>query len=467
MSPVVKPGRHHVLVAGGGVAAIEALLALRRLAGRHVELRLLAPKPEFAPRAASVAAPFGLGGPAGIPLAEIGERLGVSIRPGALTAVKPEGRIAYVDIQGALTYDTLVVAVGARARAGIPGALTFTGVDAVPELERMLDAAEQGELRELVIAVPEGTAWTLPGYELAIMAAVELRDRSATDTRVTLVTPERAPLALFGPQAATAITEMLEQRNVTLVHGAPTDLRDGRLLLRDAEPLAADAVVALPTFEGPRIAGLPGNERGFLRVDGHGRVEGVPNVYAAGDVCAFPVKQGGLATQQADAVAEAIAADLGAIADPAPFRPVLRGLLLTGGAPLYLRTELDEQGEPTHAEAQASVPRGEVSSRALWWPPGKVAGRYLASFLATARPVWPEDEQMIDRVAQRPSTTTGAGREDALALALAVAEQDARLGDYRQAVHALDAAAALSGGVLPSDYAARREAWAQIGAGTH
>ena len=107
------------------------MLALRRLAGRHIELKLLAPKPEFAPRPASVAAPFGLGGPAGIPSPRSGSA-GVSVRPGALTAVKPEGRVAYVDNQGALTYDTLVVAVGARARAAVPGALTFTGLDAGP-----------------------------------------------------------------------------------------------------------------------------------------------------------------------------------------------------------------------------------------------------------------------------------------------------------------------------------------------
>ena len=40
----------------------------------------------------------------------------------------------------------------------------------------------------------------------------------------------------------------------------------------------------------------------------------------------FPIKQGGLATQQADAVAEAIAAGRGS-RRPEPFRPVLRGLL--------------------------------------------------------------------------------------------------------------------------------------------
>jgi sulfide:quinone oxidoreductase len=465
MTRSIKPDRHHVVVAGGGVAAVEAMLALHHLAGRQVKTTLLATATDFAPRAAAVAAPFGLGAPAGIPLRAIAERTGAEIRRGALTGVKHEGRIALVDDRGALAYDTLLVAVGARARAAVPGALTFTGADSVSGVERMLDAAQRGELRRLAFAVPEGVSWTLPAYELAIMAAVELRARGATDTQVTLVTPEPAPLAIFGATAGTAITRMLRERGIELATGRPQAVRDGQLLWHDAEPLAADAVVALPAFEGPALEGLPADEHGFLPVDGHGRVAGVSHIYAAGDVTAFPVKQGGLAAQQADAAAEGIAAELGVLERPTPFEPVLRGLLLTGGAPLYLRAEL-AAGEVSSSPlgAQGREHAGDVSQRALWWPPGKVAGRYLAPFMATARPPSPASEPMVDRVA-RPARRAATGdREQALALALAVADQDAQIGDYRQAVHARDAAAALGGGVLPREYAKRRDAWARIGA---
>ena len=97
---------------------------------------------------------------------------------------------------------------------------------------------------------------------------------------------------------------------------------------------------------------------------------GLDGVYAAGDGTAFPIKQGGLATQQADAVAETIAAAAGAPIEPQPFRPVLRGMLLTGGDNRFMRNAVaGGEGEP------------EVASHALWWPPSKVAGRYLAPFL--------------------------------------------------------------------------------------
>jgi sulfide:quinone oxidoreductase len=185
---------------------------------------------------------------------------------------------------------------------------------------------------------------------------------------------------------------------------------------------------------------------------------GADRVFAAGDATTFPIKQGGLATQQADAAAQTIAHELGAAVEPKPFTPVLRGVLLTGGAPLYLRAELDPQGARRSGAAKRGHLTGEVSSRALWWPPGKVAGRYLAPYLATARPPMLGEEPLIDRVAT-PSASDAAGHDAALELALLIADEDAAAGDPAQALHALDAAAALSGGVLPAAYAERRKRW--------
>src|SRR6478735_1406206 len=94
-------------------------------------------------------------------------------------------------------------------------------------------------------------------------------------------------------------------------------------------------------------------------------------VYAAGDITTFPFKQGGLATQQADAAAEAMLAELGLPIEPQPFAPVLQGVLFTGGEPTYMRAPLGDR------TASASEPRGY----SLWWPPSKIAGRFLSSYL--------------------------------------------------------------------------------------
>jgi sulfide:quinone oxidoreductase len=98
-------------------------------------------------------------------------------------------------------------------------------------------------------------------------------------------------------------------------------------------------------------------------------------VYAAGDGTTFPIKQGGLATQQADAAAEHIAASAGADVDPRPFHPVLHGRLLTGDESLSLS-----------ADVGGGSGEGAASLDYLWWPPHKVSGRYLPAWLAGEEP---------------------------------------------------------------------------------
>ena len=450
----VRPTRPRVVIAGGGVAAIEALLALRHIVGEHVSVTLLAPERSFIHRPSSVAGPFGLGGPAPIDLGALARDRGAALVSGALAAVDPARRVVVLGGGDELAYDILIIAVGAIQKPALPGAITFAGPAQAAELTAVLDQIERREVRRLVFAVPAQTTWSLPVYELAMLTAVDLRDRGIELATLGIVTPEPEPLRLFGTAAGAALREMLDARGVALWTSArPLELRDGLLHVEPGPPLRADAVISVPALEGPAITGLPADARGFIPVDAHGRVSGLQGVYAAGDATSFPVKQGGLATQQADAVAEAVAADLNRGPDPAPFQPVLRGLLLTGGAPLYLRAELSGDQEPT-----ARRLRGEVSGRALWWPPGKVAGRYLAPYLGTARPVDLGSEPLRDRAA-----AAGAGpsaeRDEAYHLAMLLAEQDAEAGDYRQALHALDAAAALAGGVLPDEWVESRSRW--------
>jgi sulfide:quinone oxidoreductase len=450
--------RPKILIAGGGVAALEALLALHELVGRRVRLELLAPGTRFLNRPASVAEPFGLGGPAPVAFADVTAYCGAGLHPGTLAGVRPDERVVVTGDGTELGYDTLIVAVGARAAETLPGALPFAGPQDVPALAAVLDAAERGEVRAIAFALPSGIAWTLPLYELAIMTAVELRSRGAGGVQLTVVTSENAPLWLFGEHASAALTTMLHERGIELLHGRAAAIANGQLVLERGEVVPADKTIVLPPLQGPWIAGLPHDDHGFIPVDPHGRVSEAPGVFAAGDATSFPIKQGGLASQQADVVAATIAADLGALASAPPFRPVLRGLLLTGGAPLYLRAELTAKGVPQRTGHARRALRGEVSTRALWWPPGKVAGRYLAPYLATARPVALGRMPLEDRVAGSVSAANGDA-DEALELALLMAEEDARAGDLAQALHALDAAAALGGGVLPAEAASKRDAW--------
>ena len=365
--------RSPVLIAGGGVAALELMLGLRRLAGEAVDIDLLSPTRDFAYAPLAVAEPFGVEHVRRFGLAEIADEQRACTRVGALAAVDPGRRLAITADGASVDYDLLVIATGARPRESLPGALTFVHEADRQAFRSLLDELTEGASRRVVFAVPGGVVWALPLYELALMTASYLGARQIGAARLSLVTPEEAPLGLFGADASRAVHELLSERGIALHTGTyPAAIGDGCLVVTPGDPLPADRVVTLPRLEGPFLPGLPHDAAGFIPTDAHGRVQGVDDVYAAGDVTNFPIKQGGIATQQADAVAEAIAARAGADVAPQPFRPVLRGLLLTGSTPSYMSAEI------TGGRGETST----VDMEPLWWPPSKIAGRYLSHYWA-------------------------------------------------------------------------------------
>jgi sulfide:quinone oxidoreductase len=202
----------------------------------------------------------------------------------------------------------------------------------------------------VVFAAPEGASWTLPMYELALMTAHWARQRRAT-LRISIVTPEEAPLAIFGGAASATVEALLGEAEIDVRCGRrPGAFSHGRLDLDGGAAMPASAVVALPLLQGPAIKDMPHDPDGFVAVDDLCRVQGAERVYAAGDMTSRTIKQGGLAAQQADVVAQAIAWVEGAAPAPAPYRPVLRGLLLTGGTPRYLRNDNERGSEAAAGE---------------------------------------------------------------------------------------------------------------------
>ena len=363
----------HVLIAGGGVAALEAALALRALAEDRVSVELLAPEPHFWYRPLAVAEPFKLGEVRHFELSKLAAEAGATFTLGELVSVDAARRLAFTKPGGTVSYSMLLIACGAVPKPGVDGAITFRGTVDTGEIERLLAEIEAGEVRRVAFAVPAGAVWSLPAYELALMTAAWVHTRGIAGVELALVTPESEPLHLFGREASDMVRALLDERGIAVhTRAYSAEARDGELLLVADGIIVADRVVALPRLQGTRIGGIPQTLEGFIPVDEHGRVTGLADVYAAGDITSFPVKQGGIAAQQAEAAAEAIVAAAGVDLQPRPFRPVLRGLLLTGAGPRYLRGELVGVAGET----------SEASPEPLWWPPAKIVGRYLAPFLA-------------------------------------------------------------------------------------
>jgi sulfide:quinone oxidoreductase len=369
----MSSGRTKVTIVGGGVAALEALIALRHLAEERVDLELVTPRADWSYRPLTVAEPFGLGEARRYDLVRIASDHGARLHLAGVQSVDPDARRLLTWDGRTLEYEILLLAIGAVPSVSVPGSITLEGPAFTNRFRSLLRQLEDGRVRRLAFAVPAGTSWPLPLYELALMTAAYAAERDVRDLRLSLVSPEQQPLELFGATPASAVRELLEARGVEF-HGGryPVEVRGHELTLVPSASIEADSVVSLPRMGGPALAGLPHDTNGFIPTDLHGRVEREPDVYAAGDVTSCPIKQGGIAAQQAAAVAEAIAARLGAEVVPRPFKPVLRGLLLTGREPRFMRTEAGG-GEDRPPES---------SPQPLWWPPSKVAARWLAPYLA-------------------------------------------------------------------------------------
>ena len=448
MAATADRKRSRVLIAGGGVAALEATLALRRLASERVQITLLAPDPMFRHRPLSVTEPFGLAEPRTLELAEFARANEADFIRDSLAEVVPEEGHVITGSGGRLDYDALLIAIGARAGTSIPGALPFWDVEDRGAFGEVLAELDQGRSRRIAFAVPSRPSWPLGLYELALLTADRARERELDAVELTMVTPEPAPLAIFGEEGSRVVSGLLDRAGVEIrTDTTPVRFEDGRLSVRPGESMRCDRVVSLPVPAVPPIPGLPQDANGFIHADRFGLVLGVEGVYAAGDATTFPIKQGGIAAQQADCAARSIAAAAGADVAPWPFRPVLRGALLTEWGPRYMRAKLDE-GNGTTARSH------------LWWPPGKLAGRYLAPYLARAAGYGEGQVELDDLESPIGDSALEAdeGRDDVLALALASAESRAAGGDYRGALRWLEVAEDLET-YLPADYEGRRADW--------
>jgi sulfide:quinone oxidoreductase len=366
------PGGLRVLIAGGGVAALETALALKDLAPGLTEVTVIAPNTEFVYRPMVVREPFAYGRARRYPLAPIVGDAAATLLPGELAWIDPAVQSIHTKAGESIEYDALVLALGASITERYEHALTINDRDLDETMHGLIEDVESGYVHRLAFVSPGRMAWPLPLYELAMMTAGRAYDMGV-ELETTIVTPEDAPLAIFGSAASDAVAELLASARVKTINSAYAEVPSSRevVISPGDRHLSVDRVVALPELCGPSLRGIPLGENGFIRVDPHGRVPDVEHIYAAGDATDFPIKQGGIGSQQADAVAQSIAALAGAAVTPERFSPVVRGMLLTNGKPRYLTARI------TGGQGFSS----EISDTPTWSAGAKIAARYLAPYL--------------------------------------------------------------------------------------
>jgi sulfide:quinone oxidoreductase len=376
--PDVGGQRFSVLIAGGGVAGLEAAFALRELARDGVAVTMLSAGEDFVYRPLSIGEPFNRSYAEHYDLAGLATEAGAELVHGTLTHVDSEARIAHTAEGAKLHYDALLVATGARIEAAYEHATNVDDVHMDDLLHGLVQDIEEGYAHQLAIVVPAPMPWPFPAYELALMASERAYDMQ-TELAISLLTPERMALEVFGDQASRQVAALLAERHIELVTSAYCEVsQPQQVVVRPGGRVVhASRVVALPRLLGPRLTGLPTDGGGFLPVDEYGRVRGVDGVWAAGDATDVPIKQGGVAAQLAVVAARSIAERAGAVVQPIPFAPYVEGVLMTGGTPRYLRADPAWPG-PAGESIFTQVPRAIA--------PPKIAAAYLAPHLKDRRP---------------------------------------------------------------------------------
>jgi sulfide:quinone oxidoreductase len=365
-----------VVICGGGIAAVEGLLRLRKLAGDSVDIELIAPHEKLVYRPMAVAEPFGYGPPRRYPLRRITQDADAEWTRDSLAWVDADTNVVHTRQGGQVEYDALLIAIGARQVEAYKHVMTFHDAEADAAHERIVQDLEAGRSRSLAFVEPAGPIWPLPLYELALMTADQARSSDITDLELALVTPEPRPLAVFGTKVSDLITHRLSQAGVRVYCNSLAKVPEPRHLevQPQGDTLEPDQIIAMPRIAGPSIRGLPGaGAHGFIPIDKHCSVPGAGGrVFAAGDAANYPIKHGGLAAEMADAAAAAIAVLAGTQEEAPSFSPVIRGKLLTGRDPVFMSA---------HPVGAASF-ESELYDTPPWPSDEKVIAEELGPYLA-------------------------------------------------------------------------------------
>jgi NADH:ubiquinone reductase (H+-translocating) len=297
-----------ILIVGAGFAGMWSALGAARLidaAGRDdVEITLIAPEPHLHVRPRLYEE-----GPANMkaPLQEIFDAVGVKFVQGTVERIHADRReVVATTVDGrssTLAYDRLVLATGSRLfRPAIPGlaehAFSVDQVDEAAALETHIASLAQRpdtSARNTVVVVGGG----FTGIETAAEMPARLRAALGDQAEVNVIVVERneAIGPDLGPGPRPVIEQALGELGVTWKLGAGVSSVDtGGITTADGQRIETSTVIWTAGVRASALTEqIPARRdaAGRLYVDRNLAVEGVPGVYATGDVaCAATDDEG-------------------------------------------------------------------------------------------------------------------------------------------------------------------------------
>ncbi|WP_323151493.1 NAD(P)/FAD-dependent oxidoreductase [Pseudomonas glycinae] len=291
--------KQHILVIGAGFGGVWSALSAARLLDQHdrndVQITVLAPQAElrirprfYEPDVHNMKAPLG----------ELFDAVGVKFVKGIADSIDTAGKqVIYSDAfgtQSTLSYDRLVLAAGSRViRPPLKGMIEHAfDVDQIEEAARL--EAHIKSLKDQLSSAARNTVVVAGGGFTGIETATEmparLRAALGDDAPIRVIVVDRAPqiAATLGDGIRPSIVEASRELGIEWVVDASVASVDaGGVTLADGKRIESNTVIWTVGFRAsPLTEQIPGSRdpQGRLHVDGHLKVLGHVDVFAAGDV---------------------------------------------------------------------------------------------------------------------------------------------------------------------------------------
>ncbi len=327
-----------VTVIGAGFGALTAIRKLRA-ADAHLQLDVIAPKPEFVFYPGTIWVPTGLRRPEDlvIPLQPFFKRMNVTYHQAAVTGLQAGGRRVVTE-RGEVDNDGLIIASGGRFIRKLPGiehAITpCEGVPAVTAIRDRLAAMQSGTLAFGFAGNPKEPSAMRGGPIFEFLFGIErhLRTLGKRDQfKLIFFTPAAKPGQRMGPKAVEGLLREINKRGIDTHLGHKIKGFEADRVLTEGGGFHADMIVFMPGMTGNQWfdnTDLPRSAGGLLQADRFCRVEGVDKVYVAGDSGSFPgpewlPKQAHMADLQAAAAVANLIDEFAAKAPSHTFRAEL------------------------------------------------------------------------------------------------------------------------------------------------
>lgn len=316
---------HKVVVAGGGYAGLAALAELKQW--NDLALVLVDPEPghTLIPELPEALEPRGKVSNHIVEFTRILAGTDIERRADRVSGIDPETRTLTLASGATERYDWLILAVGTEpAFAPVPG---------LRERARPLRTARDTEIiKRSLEQKPHQNVVVVGGG----LTGVEVAGVLAPDHAVTLVEAAKRLMPGLGPGLAEYARRQLVEAGVAMHLGHPLRAVDDHAVHADGLSVPYDVLIWAGGIGPPewlRHTALPLDRDGYPRTDGHGFV--TARIFAAGDL--WRVYDGHemlpQTAQLAEAAGEYVGQALRRAVDgkslPPPFRPRLRGMLVS------------------------------------------------------------------------------------------------------------------------------------------